>query len=104
MGLKACATTPGTSFSVLIGHLHNLFGEITVAVHVHFLIYFKIILSLLYIDGCFACIKSVHHGCVWYLRKSEQGGTAVTDGCEPPCRYLETNPCPLEEQPVLVNH
>lgn len=41
-----------------------------------------------------AC-KSVRR--VW---KSEQAGIAVTDGCEPPCGYLETNPCSLEEQPL----
>jgi hypothetical protein len=28
-------------------------------------------------------------------------GSRTTDDCEPPCRFWELNPGPLEEQPVF---
>lgn len=32
----------------------------------------------------------------------QSGGTGVTDGCELPCGCWESNPGPLEKQPVLL--
>lgn len=44
--------------------------------------------------------------CMQCLWGSEEGirthGIVVTDGWELPCGYLELNPGPLEEQPVLL--
>ena len=45
--------------------------------------------------------------CVQCPKRPEEGigpyGAKVTDGCELPCRYWESNPCPLKEQPVFLN-
>lgn len=47
----------------------------------------------------------VDHIPALYLNKSEQGvgspGTGVIDGCESPCRHLESDRRPLGEQPEL---
>ena len=52
-----------------------------------------------------ACMY-VYHVCAWCLWRPEEGirspGTGVTDGCEPPYGYWESNLGPLEEQQVLL--
>ena len=44
--------------------------------------------------------------CARHLQRPEEGTgfprTGVTNGCEPPRGYWESNPGPLEEQPVLL--
>lgn len=47
----------------------------------------------------------VHHMCVWFQQRSEEGigspGTGATDGCEPPCECWDSNPGPLQEHRTL---
>ena len=47
----------------------------------------------------------VHHMCVWYPQRQEEGarspGTEATDSCELLCGYQKSNSGPLEEQSVL---
>ena len=60
---------------------------------------------LMCVDILPACM-SVHRVLPGALRRPEEGvgspGTGITDGCEPPCGCWESNPGPLEEQPVLL--
>lgn len=52
-----------------------------------------------------ACM-SVYHVNACCRRKSEEGfgspGTGDIDGCEPPCRYRDSNSDPLQEQHILL--
>jgi hypothetical protein len=56
---------------------------------------------------CFACMfVNIPHLCL-VLIEAKNGvkginfsGTGLTDSCELPCRYRESNLGPLEEQPV----
>jgi hypothetical protein len=55
--------------------------------------------------GVLPTCMSVYH--VHAVPRETKGGsrvpwTGVTDTCEPPCRYRESNSGPLEEQPVLL--
>lgn len=42
----------------------------------------------------------------WFPQRPEEGvgspGTGVTDGCQLPCGFWESNPDPQKEQPVLL--
>ena len=64
------------------------------------LLFLKIYLFLFYVYEHFACMST------WYRQKLEEGvrppGNGVTDSCELPCGCWESNPHPLEEQPLLL--
>ena len=50
-----------------------------------------------YVHWCFGLHAYLYEG-VGFLE------TGVTDTCELPCGHWELNLCPLEEQPVALNH
>lgn len=56
--------------------------------------------------GIFPACVSVHYLCARCLWRPEEGlgfsGTAVTDGCKPPCGCWELNSGSLEEQLMLL--
>jgi hypothetical protein len=56
--------------------------------------------------GILAAYVHVYYVCAWYPRRQEEGGgspgTRVTDGCELPREYWESNLCSLKEQPMLL--
>jgi hypothetical protein len=55
---------------------------------------------------CVVILPAFISVCVWYPWSPEEGhrvsGTRVTVGCELPCGCWDSNPGPLEEQPVLL--
>ena len=59
--------------------------------------------------GVLLTYMSVHHVCVWYPQRPKtevrSPETGVTDSCEPPCRYQDSNFSLLEERAVSIrNH
>ena len=67
-------------------------------------------MSNLTIDFMYICVLSVcmseQHLCPWCPWNPEEGvqlpRTGVTDGCELLCGCWETNPGPLQEQPLFL--
>jgi len=64
----------------------------------------------MYVNVCVCvCVCVCVHKCVcaWCSSKSEEGigslGNGGTDAYEASCRCWESNPDPLEEQPVLLS-
>jgi hypothetical protein len=59
--------------------------------------------------GCFACISTCIPGAHGSQKRTSEsvgslgtGVTGVTDGCESPCGCLDSNPNPMQVQPVLT--
>ena len=56
--------------------------------------------------GALPACTSVHHVSIWFSEQPEEGTespeTGATNGCELPRGCWESNPGPLEEQPVLL--
>ena len=55
--------------------------------------------------GClYICLDTMSLQCPWRpeIKSIEGPGAEVANDCEPQSRYLGSNACPLEEQPMLI--
>lgn len=68
----------------------------------------NVLVNLILCAWVSCCIVSlVHHMYAWHTQRPEEGGHQISwnwvrDTCRPPCVCWESNPRPLEEQPILL--